>query len=147
MKLDTSKATVVETESTKYFYIYEISCDGVVIPFNPKYLISYLLNDKLLLQSYSGDVYESVRGTWGTLGTGDQTIQFSLTLEVNTIRLSISELIDAIYNNYNFNSIENVRKLILLAACSKAMLISLLYLIFYNIIDRYVCQRNLHYSI
>ena len=134
MKYYPKEATKVEPESTKYFYVYEISCDGVIIPFNPNYLISYLVNDKVLLESYSGNVYQTVTKTYAALG--NRELEFSLTLKVNTVKITAKELIDIIYRNYDFDSIEDVKKLIIIASCSKAMLVSMLYLIFFNLINK-----------
>ena len=123
-------ATPIVQHTICKYETYAIINDNEKIPMNPRYLLPILKADERLIRSYDGDVIESVLDqTYFTLGDQD----FKVSIEVVEKEVTA----DDFFNNYilpngNYKNVEDLMKLISIASCSKGLLLSVYYMLYYS---------------
>ena len=123
-------ATPIVQHTICKYETYAIINDNEKIPMNPRYLLPILKADERLIRSYDGDVIESVLDqTYFTLGDQD----FKVSIEV--VEKEVTS--DDFFNNYilpngNYKNVEDLMKLISIASCSKGLLLSVYYMLYYS---------------
>ena len=123
-------ATPIVQHTICKYETYAIVNDNEKIPMNPRYLLPILKADERLIRSYDGDVIESVLDqTYFTLGDQD----FKVSIEVVEKEVTADEF----FNNYilpngNYKNVEDLMKLISIASCSKGLLLSVYYMLYYS---------------
>ena len=123
-----SATPIVQHTLCKY-ETYAIINNNVRIPMNPRYLTPLLKDDNRLITSYTSDVIESVMDKeYARIGD----LEFTISIEVVEKEVSAKDFLDQyIIPRGNYKNVEDLTKLISIASCSKGLLLSVYYMLYY----------------
>lgn len=110
-----------------YSIVYGSGNSKEKIPLNPRYLIPLLKNDKTAIASYSGPIEQTYETNYASYGD----LKYTLTIEVIENEMSLSDFIEKVLlKKYSVNNHSTIQKLLSLSACTKSLILSVIYLLY-----------------
>jgi len=128
-------ATPIKQHTIETYNIYSIvygndESTRTKIPMDPRYLIPLLKNDERLIAAYRDDITKSIENyQYASIG------ELNLTLTVNVVdnEMSIEDFINnVLFTRYDYDNYDSIVKLLSIAACTKALLLSTLFVLYYG---------------